>query len=784
MKSRYDFGGYATRINLKCGDGRTIRHGAFDEDNGKRVPFVWQHQHEAPENVIGHAILESRNDGMYAYVSLNNTERGRLCKELVQHGDISALSIYANHLKQKGTDVLHGVIREVSLVLAGANPGAFIEQATIQHSDGERINLDDAVIIYGGSDIDMGDEEKLNHAEEWDDRKDNEADKESNDSKGETIGDVFNTLTEKQKKVVYALIGSILEDQKKGASDTAKHSDDAKEADGEETIQDVFNTLSDKQKDAVYAIVGAALEDKGGSSEDEAKHSDMEGEEEMGVVHHNVFDRNDRVDSKGVIQHSDWAAIVSDAKACGSLKTAFLAHADDMTNGEAGRTYGIGNLELMFPEYRDVRNSPDMIKQDDAWVAGVIAGTNKTPFARIRTSTVDITADIARARGYKKGHLKKEEVVKMARRVTGPTTIYKKQKLDRDDIVDLEGSGFDAVAFLKGEMQGKLREELARAILIGDGRADDDEDKIDENSIRPILHEDEFYAYTVEVDMNGDDDDTLYGNLIDQIQMAKLDYKGSGSPTMYTNALFHAKMRMVKDKIGRKIYQSESDLTGTLNVSSIVDVPYMNDLYDENGNAILAIIVNLKDYTIGTNRGGETKFFDDFDIDYNQYKYLYETRLSGALTRPDCAIIIKAANKPPVKLDFEMFDDVDTFEDLGDMTANEIQSDVQYTEGNGFSGNLHYVKDWTEFSVNPAMQSGNFLAFKVVNNGSDSGAKIYAGLTNGLVQGLKEVEENGEVVVRVTDEMKQKIKIKTVDSNGKSAIKLYNLTGLNLEKPE
>lgn len=776
MKKKYDFAGYATRINLKCGDGRTIRRGAFKDDDGKQVPLVWQHQHDAPGNVIGHALLENREDGVYAYCSLNNTEKGRDAKEIVQHGDVTALSIYANHLKQLGSDVVHGVIREVSLVLAGANPGAFIEQAVIEHSDDTYERVDDAVIIYGGSDLDMWEDTDIRHADDEGENQNSEG------GKGETIGDVFNTLTEKQKKVVYALIGSILQDQKNSSS-SAAHSDMEDDSDDGETVQDVFNTLTDKQKKAVYAIVGSVVEENGGNSSDnDVEHSGMEDEEDM-IVRHNVFDRSDKNQTK-TLSHSDWSSIISDAKACGSLRTAYLSHADDITNDEAGRTYGIGNLELMFPDYRNVRDTPDVIKQDDAWVAGVISGTNKTPFARIRTNTIDITADVARARGYKKGHLKKEEVVKMARRVTGPTTIYKKQKLDRDDIIDLEGGGFDAVAFLKAEMQGKLREELARAILISDGRSDMDEDKIDENCIRPIIHEDEFYAYTVDVDMSGDNDNDVYSNLVDQIPLAMLDYKGSGSPTLYTSAKMHTKMRMLKDKVGRKIYLTESDLAGTLGVSNIVDVPYFDNLFDEEGHEILGIIVNLKDYTIGTNRGGQTTFFDDFDIDYNQYKYLYETRLSGALTRPDCAIILKSVSKPPVKVQFDIPTDEDTLSDLGDMTVGELQSDVYFTENEGFAGNLHYVTGWEEFSGDAREQSGNYLAVHIENGGTDSRAKIYAGITNGLKQGLTEVDQSGDVVFRVTDELKQRLKVKIVGSDGKAVVRTYGLVGLNLEHPD
>lgn len=560
----FDFGGYATKNNIRCSDGRTIRRDAFKHNDGQTVPLVWQHLHNDPGNILGHAMLENREDGVYAYCKFNDTSAGVNAKELVEHGDITQLSIYANELKQNGSDVIHGSIKEVSLVLAGANRGAVIDNLAIQHSDGSIIESDDEAIIYGA---------ELSHAE----------------GTGETLQDIFNTLNEKQKNMVYAMLGYLADE------------------------------------------------------DDEVEHSDDEEEGDYYIMKNNTFEGSNN-EPKNTLSHSEFKAICQEAidGKADSLRDVFLAHAAtaEMPNGQSGVDYGITDIEYLFPEYRDVRDTPDMLKRDDAWVASVIGGTNKTPFSRIKTSVVDVTADVARARGYKKGHLKKEEVIKMAKRVTGPTTIYKKQRLDRDDIIDI--TSMDVVSFLKKEMQMMLREEIARAILFSDGRDIASEDKINEESIRPIYKEDELYAYHIEHDLTDGD----YGKLIDSIALSLVDYKGSGSPTFYTSKRIHLRMKMVKDSTGRKLYNSDSELADALGVSSIVEVPLVDEITSSDGKPLIGIIVNLRDYTVGTNRGGETTFFDDFDIDFNQYKYLYETRLSGALTRYDSAVIIEG--KAPV----------------------------------------------------------------------------------------------------------------------------------------
>lgn len=575
VKETYDFSGYVTRNNLKCSDGRTIRRDAFKDDHGKTVPVVWQHMIDEPSNVLGHAVLENRSDGVYGHIKLNDSKKGRDVKLLVEHGDIKAMSIHATGLKQIGGDVVHGIIREVSLVLAGANPGAFIDNLSFSHSDGTVNYVDDEALIYFDSPL------ELSHADE--------------------------------------------------------------ESDSEETIEDVFNSMTDKQKEVVYYMVGKVAE---GDSEDEEMEQDAF-EEGDDIVKRNVFDKTDEKVKSNTLTHSEQAAIFADAQRCGSLKEAFLSHAE--TNGTPGVDYGIENIDVLFPEYRNVPGMPQVIDRDQAWVQEVTGRASKTPFARIRSWYFDITADVARARGYKKGTLKKEEVIKAGKRVTGPTTIYKKQKLDRDDIIDI--TDFDVVAFLKQEMQGKLREEIARAILIGDGRDDASEDKIDEASIRPIYKEEEAYAFHVEIDVpEGTPNDSTtndWVSMIDAVKLAMIDYDGSGSPTMFTTKEFHTKLSLIRDRLGRKLYESDASLAQALGVSNIVDVPVMKDVKSKDDNKPLyAIVVNMKDYNIGMNRGGETTFFDDFDIDYNQYKYLYETRMSGALTRFDSAVILEGKTNP------------------------------------------------------------------------------------------------------------------------------------------
>lgn len=561
IKMKYDFSGWATRANLKCSDGRTIMRDAFKQNDGQKVPLVWNHQHDDPNEVLGHALLENREDGVYAYCSLNDTEAGKTAKLLIQHGDISALSIYANQLKQNMSNVVHGNIREVSLVLAGANPGASI-QSVIQHG----ATIEDEAMIYTGEEL------SIMHSDDPKPPVEKPEKPEKNtDENGETIGDIFNTLDEKQKEVVYALIGEALENNNSEGGD---------------------NTMK-----------------------------------------HNVFDQSEEQNSENVLSHSEMQTIIEDGKRFGSLKESFLQHAEE---------YGIENIEYLFPEAKSLNTPPDFIKREMGWVQTVMSGVHHTPFSRIKSMFADITTDEARARGYMKGKLKKEEVFGLLKRTTTPTTIYKKQKLDRDDVIDI--TDFDVVAWLKSEMRMMLEEEMARAILIGDGRLPSSDDKINEQNIRPIWKDEELY--TIRGIVKGDDSDkaALATEFIDQSVRSMTDYRGSGSPTAYMTAEMLTECLLLKDTNGKRIYSNENEVATAMRVSKIVTVPVMNNQTRKEGSdtyTLQAIIVNLNDYNVGADKGGAINMFDDFDIDYNQQKYLIETRCSGALTKPFSAIVLE-----------------------------------------------------------------------------------------------------------------------------------------------
>lgn len=641
MDSNFDFSGYATRNDLLCGDGRTIRKNAFKDNDGSTVPLVWNHDHANPEAVLGHALLENREDGVYAYCKFNDTEQGQNAKKLVMHGDVRSLSIYANKLKQIGRDVVHGMIRELSLVLAGANPGATID-FVMAHGDEEDAGFyanydENALVLYHAEEEKKGDIKVAEETKKPVEKKDGE----------ETIADVFDTLNEKQKKAVYAIIGQALED--KG---DVKHSDEddeieeveeveteteveeAEEAeeteeeiahadseDDDETVEDVFNTLNEKQKKVVYALIGQALEEVG--SDNKGGNDDMK---------HNVFENEERMDN--VLSHSEMTAIFEEAKRCGSLKDAVLAH-------------GIEDIELLFPDAKALNNEPGFIKRDDDWVAKVLAGVHHSPFSRIKTVFADITAAQARAKGYQKGNLKIEEVFKLLKRVTNPTTIYKKQALDRDDILDI--TDFNIIPWLKAELRMMLNEEIARAILIGDGRnpVDEADDKINEECIRPIWKMEELFTVkvpvTVKADATADDKARAF---IKACVKSRKQYKGSGNPAMYMSEDMLTDCLLIEDANGRVIYDTVAKLAAALRVSEIIPVPVMEGdaikRTDDNGTFELAgLYVNLKDYNVGTDKGGEINMFDDFDIDYNKHKYLMETRCSGTLVKPYSAVAIE-----------------------------------------------------------------------------------------------------------------------------------------------
>lgn len=551
---KFDFSGYATKNDLKCADGRTIRRNAFKDNDGQTVPLVWQHMHNSPDNVLGHALLENRDDGVYAYCKLNDTPAGKNAKLLVQHGDITSLSIFANNLVQKGSDVVHGVIREVSLVLSGANPGALIDNLSIAHSDGSYTESEEEAIIYTGLEITT---DEIEHA-----------DKNQNESK--TVQEIFDSLTEEQKNVVYAMLAQVIEDN-------IEHSDE--------------------------------------DEDDILEHSNNKGGNNM---KRNVFDQELNAEHPKTLSHDQIKAIVDDAVRYGSFRESFLAHAQE---------YGIENIDFLFPDAKLVNNQPELIKRDTSWVNTVLGGVKKTPFSRIKSIAADITADEARAKGYIKGNQKLEEVFPLLKRVTTPTTIYKKQKLDRDDIIDI--TDLDVVAWMKQEMRMMLDEEIARAILIGDGRQITDPDKINEENIRPIAHDVDLYSHKVKVAPN-----ISGATLIETMIRNRKHYKGSGTPTLYTTNQILIDLLLVKDKIGRRLYNSKAELASALLVKDIVEVEVMETMPN-----LLGIFVNLNDYTLGADKGGQISMFDDFDIDFNQYKYLMETRISGALTKPKSALV-------------------------------------------------------------------------------------------------------------------------------------------------
>ena len=589
----FDFSGWATRNDLKCSDGRIIRKDAFKGNNGQKVPLVWNHQHTDPNEVLGHAILENRDEGVYAYCKFNETESGQTAKLLVQHGDVNALSIYANQLKQQGPNVMHGNIRELSLVLAGANPGAFIE-SIIKHGE----ESDEEAIIFTGENV------SLAHA-----------------GCGESTESTEQSAEEELKHADKA-------DEKK---EDPKMADEAKKTEGgEKTVADVFNELTEEQKTVVYAMIGQALEDAGNGNDDSEG-----GNEEM---KHNVFD-TDTENQENVLSHDAMQTIIGDAKRFGSLKESFLAHADD---------YGITNIDYLFPEAKSLNTPPEFIKREMGWVQKVMSGVHHTPFSRIKSMFADITEDEARAKGYIKGKLKKEEVFSLLKRTTTPTTIYKKQKLDRDDVIDI--TDFDVVAWLKSEMRMMLDEEIARAILVGDGRLASSDDKINESNIRPIWKDEDLYNIksTIEVDAAATPDQKAKAFIRACIKSRK-NYKGSGTPTLYTTEDVLTDCLLLEDLNGRIIYDTEEKLRTALRVSAIVTVPVMEGLErnDEEGNNLdlMGIIVNLVDYNVGADKGGAINMFDDFDIDYNQQKYLIETRCSGALIKPFSAITLEMKTK-------------------------------------------------------------------------------------------------------------------------------------------
>ena len=570
MERPYDFSGWATRNDLQCADGRVIRRDAFKDCDGIKVPLVWNHDHATATNVLGHALLENRKDGVYTYGWFNETEKGQIAKELVSHGDITQLSIYANKLKQVGHDVVHGAIREVSLVLAGANPGAKIEETMVHSEDSE---FGDEGVIYTGEPI------ELYHSEE------------------------------------------AAEETEEALEHADSKPDEGEEKMNEETVQDVVDSMTDKQRRVMYALIGMAADRK----ETEKKEDD----EEETEVKHNIFETDEA--QGNTLSHSEMQTIISDAKRYGSMKDSFMAHAAE---------YGIESIDMLFPEPKTMNNPPEFISREMSWVSKVMNGVHHTPFSRIKSMFADITEDDARARGYIKGNLKKDEVFTLLKRTTTPTTVYKKQKLDRDDTIDI--TDFDVIAWLKSEMRMMLDEELARAILIGDGRLSSSDDKINEGNIRPIVSDADLYTIKKKVTVKTSATDPEKAKAF--IRMAvksRKEYKGSGSPTLFTTEDWLTECLLLEDTTGRRLYADENALRSAMRVSSIVTVPVMEGVKGPSSGDLMGIIVNLNDYNVGADKGGAVNMFDDFDIDYNQMKYLIETRCSGALIKPYSAIVLE-----------------------------------------------------------------------------------------------------------------------------------------------
>lgn len=587
MGFKYDFSGWATKNDLLCSDGRTIRRDAFKDNDGKVVPLVWNHDHTDPSNVLGHALLKNVADGVYAYGSFNSNPKAIEAATLLAHGDIKALSIWANKLQQRGGDVLHGDIKEVSLVLAGANPAAIIDSVMVHGEES-----DEEAIIYTG--------ERICH------------------SSGE------------------------LKDEAEETEETVEHADDKadepEKSDDDETVVDVFETLSEKQKNVVYALIAEIISRNKGKENEDNKEEDS-------VMKHNVFEQQNGDQQENVLCHDDVKAAFDDAKRYGSLKDSFVAHGlNEVTYmAHADGDYGIKNIDYLFPEARNVNNTIDFIKREDSWVRDFMSRVHRSPFSRIKSVHANITEDEARAKGYIKGNMKKEEVFTLLKRSTTPTTVYKKQKLDRDDVLDI--TDLDTVALVKGEMRGMLDEEIARAALVGDGRSASDDDKINEVNIRPIWTDADLYSIKVPITVAaGDDDNKKATNFIRAAIKSRKNFRGSGTPVLYTTEDILSDMLLLTDTTGRDIYDTVEKLCKKLRVSEIITVPVMEGLtrqVESKTRTLAGIIVNLQDYNIGADKGGSINMFEDFDIDYNQMKYLIETRCSGALTKPYSAMVLE-----------------------------------------------------------------------------------------------------------------------------------------------
>ena len=747
MREKYDFSGWATKNDLRCSDGRTIRKDAFKDNDGQTVPLVWNHDHNDPMNVLGHALLENRDQGVYAYCTFNDTAAGNNARQLVRHGDVTALSIYANKLKQYGGDVVHGAIREVSLVLAGANPGAFID-AVLEHGE---LN-EEAGIIYTGESIvlehavtDQGNGMKA--VEEPKEEPKEEVKEEPAPPKAKATKKKAEPKPESEPELEHA-------DKEEEPEEMA----DKEKENSEETVADVFNTLSEKQKTVVYALIGQAIEDAKGGKKESKDDEDEESEGE--VMKHNIFDTDEMTENQDVLSHAEFSEILNDAKRGGSLKDAFLAH-------------GIEDIDYLFPEAKAIANEPEFINDPDDWVAVVMGGVRKTPFSRIKTLFADITEADARAKGYIKGHRKIEEVFGLLKRSTTPQTVYKTQKLDRDDIIDI--TDFDVVAWLKREMRMKLDEELARAFLIGDGRNVASEDKIDEQHIRPIWTDDDLFTIkkAVSIASIASDDDKAKAFIRAAVK-ARKNYRGSGNPILFTTEDVLTDCLLMEDNMGRVVYDTIEKLATALRVSKIVTVPPMEGVTREADGktyALMGLIVNLKDYNVGADKGGQVSMFDDFDIDYNKMKYLIETRCSGALIKPFSAIALELTYSAILGVEPE-----DPATVILGKAVSSLQEDV-VVHDKFIKGTLKYVTGYTGYSEEVDQQSGNFLALKFdVSDGATTTVQLLGGPNKNPVT----LDNEANAVFRIADRNTQRIKVVTTLGDD-TITKVYSLAGLSIE---
>ena len=764
---KYDFCGYATRYNVKCTDGRTIKQDAFKHCDGITVPLMFQHGHNDPNNIVGNCLLESRKDGMYCYGSFNDTISGDTMRECVEHGDITSLSIYANHLQQNNSlEVFHGDIKEVSLVLSGANMGAYIEDINIEHAEEGQ---GEAIIYTSESDC------ELSHS---DDENDTSSDTSS-------IIRIIDSMSDEQKSTLAFLVDKASKgelnfahsDDESESSDESEEYEDSNEDvedeyeddeeyedddDDEEYDEDDEDEDEDDEEDDEYDDEDDEDDEYDDDDDDEYDEDEDEDENDEGgtEMKRNVFENQK---SEPVI-HADFAQIVADAvtnKA--TLSDSILMHADD---------YGVQDIESLFPDPKDLNMPPEWVKPESSWVPAVLNGVSHTPFSRVRTRFADITADEARAKGYVKGNRKKEEVITLLKRETTPCTIYKKQKLDRDDIIDI--TDFDIVPWIKNEMRMMLDLEKAMAILIGDGRDAYDEDKIPEDHIRPIWTDDELYTIRRQVYFPDNASDTDKTEILRAtVLRSRKDYKGSGNLTLYCSPDWLTTMLLAKDGFNHPLYKSESEVAAALRVSKIVEVPQFADrVYtDSNNNEfdLVAIIVNLSDYTVGADRGGKTEMFDDFDIDFNQYKYLMECRFSGALTKLRSAIVIEASHYPMLKIEAEA---AAPNVDLLGKTASELQSGIRINELNEIRGTLKYVSNYDGFE---AGAQGNFIGLKfTVEDGATTTVEIIGGTS-----GPSTLDSDCLYVGKIANKQ-QKIRVVTT-KDGKTNTVIYSLKYINLE---